>query len=371
MRLLTLGILLLLVASSCEKKEFPDNSYDEPDFFLSGKVDDQAYNQTAGDNNYYMNTQASQDANGVWEYYGKLEPAGCQSGCTRTVALRFRESQPGRVPIEVLKKGSIDFKQKDTRPTYTIEFDASETYTSNANGVTYSWNFGDGGSAEGVKTTHTFNLDQSYYDVCLTVNTSKGRESELCTRVYPGNDCKAGFELEYGGNVLLFRAQNTGGVAKKYLWEFSNGITATTPTLEMVHDQFQSTEQVCLTITDHLGCISQSCQNVIVNEETTFTAANFETEVSENIVQNGELQLNTVVVEYEDEYGVFYSTEINPQDPSHEFEILTIEEYSLTNDNRTPVKRMQVLFSCEVFSATGESKKLTDMTGWIGVAYPI
>jgi len=54
-----------------------------------------------------------------------------------------------------------------------VTFDASASYDSNGEITSYSWDFGDGNTGDGVKTSHVYTEDK-YYVVTLTVTDNEG-----------------------------------------------------------------------------------------------------------------------------------------------------------------------------------------------------
>jgi PKD repeat protein len=65
--------------------------------------------------------------------------------------------------------------------SWTVSFDASTSY-GGVGDLTYSWDFGDGGTAEGAKVDHTFSSGGSH-NVVLTVTDSNSASSDLTKTV--------------------------------------------------------------------------------------------------------------------------------------------------------------------------------------------
>ncbi|MCF7908038.1 MAG: PKD domain-containing protein [Candidatus Omnitrophica bacterium] len=65
-------------------------------------------------------------------------------------------------------------------------FDASNSYDPDGDKLTYSWNFGDGRKAKGVKVTHAYRK-HGIYDVVLTVKDDSGSDCNLGTAGFTAN----------------------------------------------------------------------------------------------------------------------------------------------------------------------------------------
>ena len=64
-----------------------------------------------------------------------------------------------------------------------IIFDASELLTDYADYTQFHWEFGDGGSSEGVGVLHSY-LRPGYYQALLVAKTNEGAESQLLVNVF-------------------------------------------------------------------------------------------------------------------------------------------------------------------------------------------
>lgn len=65
---------------------------------------------------------------------------------------------------------------------FTVDFDASTTADPDGHDLSYSWDFGDGSTGEGVQVTHSFQLAGSF-DVVLTVADSYGGSATESTTI--------------------------------------------------------------------------------------------------------------------------------------------------------------------------------------------
>ena len=102
----------------------------------------------------------------------------------------------------------------------SVNFDASDSYSPQYSIASYDWNFGDGGSGNGITETHTY-YQAGEYPVTLTITDDQERQSEA-TRViivWP-----TGIQVTAGAEqfTLVFEAEESPGIVS-YSWDFGDG----------------------------------------------------------------------------------------------------------------------------------------------------
>jgi glucose/arabinose dehydrogenase len=75
--------------------------------------------------------------------------------------------------------------------TRTVTFDASDSTDPNGDALTYHWDFGDGGGADGIRLTHAYAAGQESFPVTLTATDPQGKSATAQKTVYPGNHAPA------------------------------------------------------------------------------------------------------------------------------------------------------------------------------------
>jgi|Deesub1362A_J573_1020465.scaffolds.fasta_scaffold00385_8 PKD repeat protein len=126
-------------------------------------------------------------------------------------------------------------------PPLEVLFDASESYATEGEIVTYYWDFGDGTSSEGVQVWHTY-TKPGRYTVMLTVVTDRG-----------GSDTAYGLIIVEGTPPIAIiqapteapcwetvtfdatEAYDPDGIIMEYYWDFGDGTSGEGP---IVHHQF-------------------------------------------------------------------------------------------------------------------------------------
>jgi uncharacterized repeat protein (TIGR01451 family) len=112
------------------------------------------------------------------------------------------------------------------------------TFTAAATGslpITFTWAFGDGGTANGATVTHTFALD-GLYQVVLTASNACGLASisatvDVCAAVYATAYTWTP-ALPIAGQAVTFTASASGTAPFTFTWDFGDSDTATGATVQ-------------------------------------------------------------------------------------------------------------------------------------------
>jgi PKD repeat protein len=159
-----------------------------------------------------------------------------------------------------------------------VVFDAS-TSTAPGNNpiVSYSWNFGDGGTGSGRTATHSYNLPGTYA-VTLTIADSYNRTASTTQTidVAGGAAPTASFVFSpaaprIGENVNFNAAASrpaTGRTIRSYDWDFGDGEQKTTTGPTTSHDYQKSGDfNVTLTVTDDAGRVAVATNTVTIGSD--------------------------------------------------------------------------------------------------------
>ncbi|OQY27547.1 MAG: hypothetical protein B6244_10220 [Candidatus Cloacimonetes bacterium 4572_55] len=116
----------------------------------------------------------------------------------------------------------------------TVSFDASGTTDPDNDQITYDWNFGDGTTGTGIRTTHRY-LRPGKYQAMLTATDNSSTDCQVSTKIIPVviNDppvAEAGVNMKgCAGETFLFdgnRSYDNDGQIIRYEWDFGDGSTA-------------------------------------------------------------------------------------------------------------------------------------------------
>ncbi len=150
----------------------------------------------------------------------------------------------------------------------TVNFNASASYDDGTI-VSYSWDFGDGGTGTGETATHAYTADGTY-TVNLTVTDDDdltGTETKSITLAKPPvADFTVIPTTPIAGETVTFVAsasQPNGGIIVSYSWDFGDGDTTSTPTSTITHVYTTvGTYTVNLTITDSEGLTDTEIKSI-------------------------------------------------------------------------------------------------------------
>ncbi len=125
--------------------------------------------------------------------------------------------------------------------------------------ISWSWDFGDGGTSMLQNPVHIFQ-EAILYEVCLTITADNGCTDQICDKLRLGADvCNASFTYVQDGLDIVFN--NTSDVSDPAVvanWSFGDGGTS------MQYDSIGHTYalglyEVCVTVSSS-GCVSTQCQ---------------------------------------------------------------------------------------------------------------
>lgn len=143
-----------------------------------------------------------------------------------------------------------------------VSFDASASSTSNPS--TYTWNFGDGESAQGEKVTHTYQK-AGQYRADLTINDGRNSKCSIAQNsttvnisqntavqlTAPVNSCV--------GKKIAFNALGTGG---NYSWDFGDGTVINDASSASHSYQKAGTYNVSVNVNDGRGSACSTASDV-------------------------------------------------------------------------------------------------------------
>jgi chitodextrinase len=198
----------------------------------------------------------------------------------------FRGATARQVDIRVIPGDVIRPPNGAPQPKFTfsptaplafqgILFDASGTLDENVECGTrcsYTWSFGDGGSASGMTATHEYRAAGSY-NVTLRVTDDRGTSAQAsqAISVSPGTPPTANFVFSptapRAGQQIFFSAESSragpGRHIVAYDWNFGSGRTGTGVTVAKQYDS-PGSYVVTLTVTDDASQQTTVSQTVTV-----------------------------------------------------------------------------------------------------------
>lgn len=152
-----------------------------------------------------------------------------------------------------------------------VLFDGSSSSDPDGPITSYSWNFGDGGTASGAMPSHIY-ASYGTYSVTLTVTVADGQTASTTKQVVVKSVPVAAFAVLTGnptvGRPVVFdgsRSSDPTTSIVSYSWSFGEGGTGTGSTPSHVYSNY-GTYTVTLTITDANGLSNSTSQQVAIHE---------------------------------------------------------------------------------------------------------
>ncbi len=184
-------------------------------------------------------------------------------GASDTTAHQITVTQAANTP----PVAAFVYSPSNPSPGVWIHFDASGSSDPDGTIVSYSWNFGDGGTGAGMSIYHRY-TSAGTYTVRLTVRDNDGAtdtvtESVVVAVVIPPPVAEAGGP--YTGTVgqpLTFDGTGSTGSISQYLWNFGDGHAAQGATVTHSYSA-PGTYTVTLTVSGPGGQSTDSAQVVI------------------------------------------------------------------------------------------------------------
>lgn len=190
---------------------------------------------------------------------------GGKATTTKTVSA----SAPNVLPVADLQA---------TQTGLSVAFDASGSKDPDGSIASYSWDFGDGATADGPTSTHLFGRDGTY-TVTLVVVDDRGGRTSTERRIQVSNAAPvATFDTTSTGLDGRFDASgstDSDGSITAYGWDFGDGSTGTGAVADHRYAASGSYE-VTLTVTDDKGLTGRFASTVDVTRVNQSPTAGFQ-----------------------------------------------------------------------------------------------
>jgi hypothetical protein len=371
---------VLLLFTHCKKVELPDNLEGDSVFKLSGELSGDVIDIQAGLDNYVLRASSARDSSGLHQYIGTFEPLEC---CDQPkVRFVFRGvSRQEALPDSSLKVRNYDFfvpVSNTSETNYKAGFESTFSTSDPFPPYAYEWDFGDGTMSNLANPTHEYEDDTDRM-VQLSVTAANGCsafiEKWISFDSTADISCPVDFTL-----TPIFQAQAVGVEANlslstagliysSWLWNTGDSIDVIT-----LFPLSQTPEEICLTASiDPIGCTSTVCKSVYQNFiqgqfSLGFCTTDFSyTTTVESIDIPAPEQLGTIIIEYEDEDGLLYSTAYGAQSSPHFFNVLLITPFD-NNENGKPTVKVDVQFEATLYDMDGSEWNTIQGEATIAVA---
>jgi PKD repeat protein len=367
-------VLCLLTLASCKAPNDPVLPTNDAVFALNGTVDGQPFTIEAGENGYYMYTEFIHNpSDSLYRFVGRLEKTGC-TRCGKSVEILLADAQtslpaqPANIAL-ALQNSSYSFANQKAylAKQYALTFAAEGTGYTNPQ---YLWDFG-GAKADDVTKANPSVIfpDSATRTVCLTITDKTTLCSKtICNTVKPfeadqGDSLVPNFYYTVGKTIIF----NNTSTANSFFWEFGDGKTSVAYMPEYLYKS-PGTYTVNLTTTAN-GINRTLSKNVNFKDPVVTCMANFSYK-NPTVNTIPARQNSQIIVRYTDDNGEVYLSNANAQPTGTFFNLLGQAPYN-NNEKGEKTRRLDIKFSCRVFSTTTAKFKNLEITnGHIGIAYP-
>jgi len=346
---------LIFVLTSCEKQELVGDP-GTPVFMAEVPfVNEETFEVVAGDELYYMfaSYQNIEDAEVFGGLFGKEDI--CEEGCAENFAIKI--VQKSSSVDEPLTTGKYDF--------YSIPKDGFKhnfsTYSSEEDDLSsISWRLGN--EVQTGQNNFSFNSSngntiqegiQMLYDVPEQF-IARFERSILPKTV----DCKLSLNISRVANEGLYLELVT-----ESPFTFVNWSNGTVGSKLLVNSNIQT---YSANVFDATGCqtkviVNLNAQNISKDYVIGFDQESFMFSTPDNASRS-------VIIEYTDKDGAFYTSSVLGQILPFEFNINSIEDYEV-NELGQPTAKIDSNFDCILFGENGASKRIDGGKAIFAVAY--
>jgi hypothetical protein len=358
---------------SCDK-DTPQVSSNDVVFYVNGQMGENPISLKGGVDNNFMHTNYESDSANINSCVGMMAGSDCEMDdpCENALTFKFRANGQSHVDSTLSPQQKTFRSISDSSLAgYNVSFNSN--IEPPGGNYKVEWTFSNGETSTSENPTVFFQTPVGTITACMTVtNLDSNTSVTTCNTISPTKSCYADFTYSFssGGNVTVNAIEN--GVAPfTYLWDFGNGFM---PLNQQPNLNFsgQDTVSACLKIIDAVNCEAVMCKTLLVDSSATsaFTVGNFSYTTSKQYSFN-QHDYNEVVVEYVDENGDKYTSQLKEQPGWANFEIVEMESYE---QNRFGQNTKRLEFNCNVqlYNVNDVSQKMDfiNATGFIGVAHP-
>lgn len=368
----TLFLLVVLLLAGCEKIELDPEFTGTPVFSMDLDIDGVTKTLTAGKGDYYQFTGKNTEQ-GAFEFYGDLRQENCIDTCGESLKITFRSDGIATAGIPA---GS-SFKYKESNPTVTPKARIQlEAVPFGEPPFSHVWEFEDPNIDDltGDQVVIEFE-DFSSQKIKLTTTDNEGCEniSERDIDLSDLNPFSDGCDdyilfidpvVDSSDNFFVFLFNNI-GPPDSAIWDDGTNDFVNYFHVDSIHGD------ICATVYDQ-GCEVEYCLNMTIspNDPTgnfpKICATQFTTQKEVIFEQGDSSQLNTVLVEYTDDSGKVFNSEISPQSADSYFNVTDSQSFEL-NEKGEPTKKIDIEFSCRIASPDGETMTINLGQGTFGI----
>lgn len=386
--------LIVFAVGGCKKIDLDEVPSGDPVFTTNATLDGVQLNLVAGDDNFYMFSEFSNDTFDVYTMTGRFaKDADCQTDCEESLSFSIRSNYatPGSLPFDISQ--ALEVNSNNNYYSNSIDSSFISGYSYDFTGflldtlggtipTSYDWEISIPNQSPQYFSGNE--LDFPFFgtedlEVQLSVTTNLTCTSYYRSTISNGQNSFCGFSIEPGidsiGAIILNMISNNQQVNfDSIFWNGSpSGSTFVIAPGSLNGNLFiVNATDTGINCNTELGiCIEPLNPNQVIE---SFSFPQFELQVSPKdsiVIIGGGEQLAAVTIEYEDATGI-YSSEFADNSSANSnstFTITKIENYE-DNEIGEKTKKLTITYNCILGKeGSGETKNIVG-SAEIAVAYP-
>jgi hypothetical protein len=171
--------------------------------------------------------------------------------------------------LEIKPHSKADFIVNDV-----CENDSAVFNNKSQDATGYNWKFGDGQSSQIQHPKHKFEISNTTtFNVSLLATVNNGCFDSITKAITVNQNPNSNFNYTIAGTKIDLKAIING--LSKYKWTFNNTDSFTTNNQTFSQILKSGQNQVCLVVTDLVGCSSKTCKDIAVGSTNHIKHGNF------------------------------------------------------------------------------------------------
>ena len=338
------SVFTALIFVGCGNNVLPEPTEGQVQFYFEGKINGETVKWEAGKNQYYLQTNAiSSSFPSNAPFVGKLRIPQDSNRNVLEIYFMNPALQNSASADTFFQPKAFDYQVASTASdSATVRFQALGVSSAN---IQYNWDFGDGTSSMLPTITHTFANPYQEYTITLNVAVNDGQNicnSVLTQQIIPAKVvCRENFTyMPINGSERQIQFQAT----ENQYWDFGDG----SPVVFGQNPVHLYSSKGVFTVTAQTDT-SVSCQSYVAKNIEVGDIGGCGINFSAISLINP--QNPSILIVYKDSDGVRYSSETTPQLANAYFTLVKTENII---ENQQKIKKLTLLFDCEVRNTAGE-----------------
>ena len=376
---LLLSLLLIIGMTSCKKNiiDVPPSEVGEPVFRTSFQLEGTPQEMIAGDDEYFMFTEFTKDTDDIHTFIGSFANENCTSNCESSLQFEIRDFEPATGSTNgidnTLAASALRFKDETIPEADVYQVELKGEVENEDEVEETRLDFGDniGFALNRSEVIVNYIYDSTIGQVVPSFNVTEKNENQVYHAMtldyFNDKTYSADFSVTDLGNGQYELTASANQDVVEYYWNFIyTGQSVTLDEAELLAD---GEIELFVEYVDNPTFASFYRRTFkLENNTLSYASTNLDAKVLRRLEGGSKLQLSTFAIQYIDENGTIYRSDLQEQSNDAYFRILSTEEY-LNNSNGEKTKKLEVEYDCKLFAADGSELRVQNGQGIIGIAY--